>query len=340
MSTTKKEKVKPIVVGISIGDINGIGIETLIKAFSDKRMLENVQVIVYGHPDFISHYKKQLDFQKFNFNTIGKAEEALPRKVNVVKMDLDDRTIEMGKSTTTAGNIAFKSLEAASSDLAANKVDVLVTLPINKDNIQGEQFNFPGHTEYLAKMANVDEHLMLLCDGGLRVGVATGHISLKEIPAALTKELILSKLNVMNNSLIRDFGVNRPKIAVLGLNPHAGDQGLLGDEEKEIITPAIREAQSAGILAFGPYGADGFFGTLNHQNFDGVLAMYHDQGLIPFKTLAFENGVNYTAGLPIVRTSPDHGTAFGIAGQNIANEQSMRSAIYMAVDIVRNRTLS
>lgn len=334
---TQKRSKENIRIGVSIGDVNGIGIETLIKALNDKRMLEDRTVIIYGHPDFIRFYTKLNDFETFNYNSISKAEEAIPKKINVIKLNYDSTDVEPGQATKKSGAIALKSLEAAVNDLASSKFDVLVTLPINKDTIQSENFTFPGHTEYLAKMSNVDQHLMLLVDGGLRVGVVTGHVPLKEVSSNLTKELIIEKINVLNNSLIRDFGLNRPKIAVLGLNPHAGDNGLLGDEEKDIISPAIKEAQEAGILAFGPYGADGFFGTMGFKNFDGVLAMYHDQGLIPFKALAFENGVNYTAGLPIVRTSPDHGTAYEIAGKNQASESSLRYAIHLACDIYKNR---
>lgn len=335
---TKKQN-ESIKIGISIGDVNGIGIETLIKALMDKRMLEQRTIIIYGHSDFFKKTLKDLDIKSFNFNSITAVEKALPKKINILKLDVPTTDLEPGKATKGAGKIALKSLEMAVQDLASSKFDVLVTLPINKDTIQSSEFNFPGHTEYLAKMANVDEHLMLLIDGELKVGVATGHIPLKDISKTISQDLILSKLGVLNQSLIRDFGIERPKIAVLGLNPHAGDNGLLGEEEKEIISPAIRLAQDKGILAFGPYGADGFFGTLNYKNFDGVLAMYHDQGLIPFKTLAFENGVNYTAGLPVVRTSPDHGTAYDLVGKNKASESSLRYAIHLACDIFKTRKI-
>ena len=228
-------------------------------------------------------------------------------------------------------------MRAATDDLASSKIDVLVTAPINKHNVQSSEFKFPGHTEFLAKLSNVDKALMLMVADNLKVAVVSGHIPLKEVAKTLTKEKIVEAITQLNESLIKDFGISRPKIAVMGLNPHAGDNGVIGDEEKEIIIPAIAEAKGKGILAFGPYSADGFFGSSTYTHYDGILAMYHDQGLVPFKSLSFGNGVNYTAGLPIVRTSPDHGTGFDIAGKNEASESSFRNALYLAMDIYRNR---
>jgi 4-hydroxythreonine-4-phosphate dehydrogenase len=243
----------------------------------------------------------------------------------------------VGESTAEAGQYAFKSLEAATKDLASNKIDVLVTAPINKNNIQSESFKFPGHTEYLAEYANIEYPLMMLTHNDLRVGTVTGHLPLKEVAESIYYEDILHKLEVFHKSLQQDFRITRPKIAVLGLNPHNGDNGTLGSEEQEVIIPAIEEANKQGILAMGPFAADGFFGSPGYKKFDGILAMYHDQGLTPFKTLSFDQGVNFTAGLPIVRTSPDHGTAYDIAGKNLASASSFRNAVFLAIDIFKNR---
>lgn len=336
MSREEHENIK---VGISVGDTNGVGLETIIKVFADPRMSEFVTPVIYGHSEVAKIHRKALDIKDFSFHRINSTEDALEKKVNLINVSDDKLEVEFGVPTRDSATCALQSLEAAVADLAGNKVDVLVTAPIDKDNIAKAGFKFPGHTEYLSEMSNVEDHLMLLVSGGLRVGVVTGHIPLKEVSENLSKEKILSKLRILNESLDKDFAIHKPKIAVLGLNPHAGDNGLLGAEENEIIRPAIREAEEEGILVFGPYGADGLFGSNNFKNFDGVLAMYHDQGLAPFKAMAFEDGVNYTAGLPIVRTSPDHGTAFGIAGQGKASESSLRQAIFQAVDIYRNRKM-
>jgi len=324
-------------VGISAGDINGVGPEVIIKTLADARILENIIPIVYSSTETLKAYRKALGAEDIRFHTINKAEEALLGKVNVLNVSREKFELQLGDSTSAAGELAFLSLQEAAQDLAANKTDVLVTAPINKMNIQSDKFKFPGHTEYLSQMANVDDSLMFLVAEDLRVGVVTGHLPLKEVSARLNQELITRKLNLMIDSLVRDFGIHRPKVAVLGLNPHAGDNGLLGTEEKEVITPVIRDFVEKGQLVFGPFGADGFFGSANYKNFDGVLAMYHDQGLIPFKTLSFENGVNFTAGLPIVRTSPDHGTAYDIAGKGLASEASFRKALFLACDIYTTR---
>jgi 4-hydroxythreonine-4-phosphate dehydrogenase len=261
----------------------------------------------------------------------------VPRKVNVVNAWQEKTEVKFGSPTKDSANAALKSIETAVADMASNKIDVLVTAPIDKDNISRAGFKFPGHTEYLASMSRVDDYLMLLVNGGIRVGIVTGHIPLKDVSQSLSKQLIVKKVKKMAESLERDFGIRKPKIAVLGLNPHAGDNGLLGAEEKEMINPAVRELQEEGLMVYGSYAADGLFGSNNFKNFDGVMAMYHDQGLAPFKAIAFEYGVNFTAGLPIVRTSPDHGTAFSIAGKNEASESSFREAIYVACDVYRKR---
>jgi 4-hydroxythreonine-4-phosphate dehydrogenase len=329
-----KQSVK---VGISVGDINGVGMEVIMKTLSDNRVLDNITAVVYGSGRLASYYKKALDYSQFSFVKIDNVDQAKINKPNLVSVWEDEVKITMGESTEDGGAYALKSLEAATADLAAGKIDVLVTAPINKNNIQSEGFNFPGHTEYLTKYANAEESLMLMVDGSLRVGVATNHIPLKEVAEALTKELVIRKVKLMAASLEKDFGINTPRIAVLGLNPHAGDNGLLGEEEEEIIIPALEALNAEGISAYGPYAADGLFGSGNYSKFDGVLAMYHDQGLVPFKALSGGNGVNFTAGLPIVRTSPDHGTAFDIVGKGIASEVSFRKAMFAAVDIYNSR---
>jgi 4-hydroxythreonine-4-phosphate dehydrogenase len=329
-----KENIK---VGITIGDFNGIGMEVIIKTFLDRRILENITPIVYGSGQIASFYRKELEINDFSFNIISKAADAQDNKANLIHLWEEEITVEMGKSTETAGMYAFKSLEAATEDLAAGKIDVLVTAPINKKNIQSDKFNFPGHTEYLTKYSNADDSLMLMVLNDLRVGTITNHIPLKDVSGMLTQDLICSKISILQSSLQKDFGIKKPKIAVLGLNPHAGEEGLLGTEEKEVIFPAIEAMQEKGVVVYGPYPSDGFFGSSNFKNFDGILAIYHDQGLTPFKTLVAGAGVNFTAGLPIVRTSPDHGTAYDIAGKGIASEESFRNAVFAAVDIYTNR---
>lgn len=326
-----------IVVGISIGDINGVGMEVIIKTFSDQRMLTFCTPVIYGSAKVAAFHRKTLNLTDFSFNEIKNAGEVNHKRVNLINLWNEDVRVEFGQMTTIAGEYAVKSLTAATEDLAANKVDVLVTAPINKKNVQSDTFNFPGQTEFLANYSNTDKVLMLMVGDGLRVAVATGHIPLKEVATKLTAKLIEEKTDLLINSLIRDFGIVKPRIAVLGLNPHAGDNGLLGDDEQKIISPAIQNLKNAGHYVFGPYGSDGFFGTGQYKQFDGVLAMYHDQGLAPFKALAFDSGVNFTAGLPVVRTSPDHGTAMDIAGKNLAAEDSFRNAVYLACDIYRKR---
>jgi 4-hydroxythreonine-4-phosphate dehydrogenase len=325
-------------VGISIGDLNGIGLEVIIKTLADSRVLENIIPIIYGSGKVISFHKKSLELPEFSYVPIRKAEEATAKKVNLVNVWNDEISLEFGKASTISGSYAFKSLEAATLDLKAGKIDVLVTAPIDKKTIQNPEFKFAGHTEYLADQAGVSNYLMLLVSNELKIGTITGHIPVSEISQNISKEKIQKKIDVLNNSLIKDFGIRKPKIAVLGLNPHAGDTGLIGKEEIEIIIPAINAAKEKGILVYGPYAADGLFGSYNFKNFDAVLAMYHDQALIPFKTISFDEGVNFTAGLPFIRTSPDHGTGYDIAGKNKASEMSFRASLFMARDIFMTRS--
>ena len=327
-------------VGITVGDINGIGPEIIIKALKDSRILQDCVPIIYGSTKVMSYYKKMIQDEEFIYQSCKSATEAIAKKINVVNIWNEEVDLTIGQSTETGGKYAFLSLEKATEDLASNKIDVLVTAPISKDGIIKAGFKFPGHTEYLAHLSNQEEVLMIMVDNDLRVAMVTTHIPLKEVSAHLTKDKIVQKVKMFENSLKKDFGIIRPKIAVLGLNPHAGENGKMGDEEQNIITPAVQQVKGEGILAFGPYPSDSFFGSAHLSEFDGVLSMYHDQGLAPFKAMAFDRGVNYTAGLPIVRTSPDHGTAFDIAGKNIASEQSMRSAIYLAIDVYKNRNFT
>lgn len=327
----------PVRVGISIGDINGIGPEVIMKALNDNRMLMDCTPIIYGSAKVFTFNKKALEGVEFNFMAIKSAEEAKKRKINVVNIWKDELEFDLGKPTEKSGKYAFESLEKATQDLASGKIDVLVTAPISKEAMAKTGFKFPGHTEYLADLAGQEEALMLMVSSTLRVGLVTSHIALKDVPQNISIEKISDKLRQFNNSLIKDFGIQKPKIAVFGLNPHAGEQGKMGEEEQQVIIPAIKNAKDEGILAFGPFPADGFFGSGAIKNYDGILAMYHDQGLAAFKALSFDEGVNYTAGLPIVRTSPDHGTAYDIVGQNKASEQSMRNAIYVAIDVYRNQ---
>lgn len=330
---------KAIIAAITHGDINGIGYEVIIKTLSDPRITEMCTPVIYGSPKVAAYHRKALNLTSFNFNTIRECSEATPGKVNIINTIDDNLRVELGKSTEMAGEGSASALEAALPDILDNRVDLLVTAPINKQNIQSKTFPFPGHTEYLREKAGVEEVLMLMVSENMRIGMVTGHLPLRDVPDILTPELILAKIRLMNSSLLQDFGVRRPRIAILSLNPHAGDEGLLGDEEVTVIEPAMKLASDEDILVFGPYPADGFFGAGSFSRFDGILAMYHDQGLAPFKALAFNTGVNYTAGLPFVRTSPNHGTAYDLAGRGEADENSFRQALYMACDIYRNREL-
>ena len=329
---------KKLTVGITQGDGNGIGYEVIIKALADERILDLCTPVIYGSSKIFGFYKKSLeDVEAINTNVITSAKDLHPKRVNIVNCLPESVFVEPGQPTADSAKSAITSLQHAVEDLKAGLIDVLVTAPINKNAMAGEGFGFPGHTEYLQKEFGAEEVTMFLVSDSLKVGVVTGHIPLKQVASSITGEKIVGKLRQMSRSLQRDFGVVKPKIAVLGLNPHCGDGGLIGDEEQNIIIPAIKEAAKEGILAFGPYSPDGFFGMGSYSKYDAVLAMYHDQGLIPFKALAFDSGVNFTAGLPVVRTSPDHGTAYDMAGRGQADPRSMRSAIYMAMDIYRHR---
>ena len=324
-------------IGITHGDINGIGYEVILKTLEDNRITELCTLIVYGSPK-VAAYHRKLTNVNINLNLINKPADAHENRINIINCCGDEVKVDLGKSTSAAGEAAFAALERATQDLKEGEIDALVTAPINKNNIQSAQFSFPGHTEYLEQLfGNDGDALMILANDKLRVAVVTGHVPISKVASLLTTEIIVRKIEQFNLSLQQDFGIDKPRIAVLGLNPHAGDGGVLGNEEKDIIQPAIEQLRNQGIICFGPLPADGFFGSDNYYKYDGILAMYHDQGLIPFKTLAMENGVNFTAGLPIVRTSPDHGTAYDKAGKNQASPTSFREALYMAIDIVKQR---
>lgn len=325
------------VVGITMGDINGIGPELIMKTFADPRMLKFSIPVIYGSIKILGKYKKLLNQDEFPIHQVRGQEGINPKKVNLIPCWDEDVEITPGKMTPEGGKYALISLTRATDDAIAGKLDALVTGPIHKANIHSNEFPFAGHTEFLAKKCNVTDNLMLLVSEGLRVGVVTTHVPLTQVKAQLTKERILSKINILYKSLKNDFGIQKPKIAMLGLNPHAGEDGLMGTEEKELLIPIAEDLKNKGILMFGPFPADGFFGSRAYKKFDGIIGMYHDQGLIPFKTLAFDHGVNFTAGLPIVRTSPDHGTAFDIAGKGIADESSFREALYVACEISKIR---
>lgn len=333
---TKSHKQKPL-IGITMGDINGIGPEVIIKALERGKITHHLTPIIYGSSKVLSYYRKQLNRDNFNFSPINDLSKPYHRKVNVLNCWEEQVEVTPGQDNKTGGKYALKALEAATKDLIDGKIQALVTGPINKLNIQSDDFKFAGHTEYLAEKAGAKNSLMFMVSDQLRVGVLSGHIPLKDVPAAVTKEAIQNKLKMMNQSLKTDFGIGKPKIAVLGLNPHAGEDGLLGKEEQEVIIPALEELKTKGQLVMGPFPADGFFGSNEYRKYDAILAMYHDQGLIPFKSMTFSSGVNFTAGLPFVRTSPDHGTAFPIAGKDQADAGSMRTAIFAALDIANAR---
>ena len=327
-------------VGITQGDINGIGLEVLIKTFLDPQLLDLCTPVVFGSHKTASYHRKALGFDTFSFNQVRGAEAINANRVNIVNCYEEEVNIELGKPTAISGQYALKSIEAACDAMLQKKIDVLVTAPINKNNIQSDIFTFPGHTEYLDKKFNGNgEALMLMVADSLRIAVATGHVPLAAVAGELSQESIHKKIKIPAQTLLQDFGIRKPKIAVLGLNPHAGDNGVIGKEEQDIIIPAINKAKEENIVVYGPYPADGFFGSGTYKKFDAVLAMYHDQGLVPFKALCFNSGVNYTAGLSVVRTSPDHGTAYEIAGKNEASEASFRNALYLACDIFKTRSI-
>jgi len=330
---------KVIIAGISQGDINGIGYEVIIKSLMDNMINEICVPVVYGSPKVAAYHRKALNINNFSFNNVRSPEESNHKKANMINCLDDNIRVELGKSTSQGGEAALLSLERAVEDLQHGKIDVLITAPIDKKNIQSDKFHFNGHTEYLRSKAGAEAALMFMVSESMKIGIATGHVPLNKVPEMITVELLLQKIRLMNHSLILDFGIRKPRIAVLGLNPHAGDNSLLGTEETERIIPAVQQAQKEGILTSGPFPADGFFGAGSFTKFDGILAMYHDQGLTPFKALSFDSGVNFTAGLPFVRTSPVHGTAFPIAGKGEASENSFRQAIYLACDIFRNRQM-
>lgn len=326
-------------VGITQGDVNGVGLEVILKTFSDPTMLELCTPIIYGSPKVVTYHRKALDLQT-GFSIVNSATEAAPNKLSVVACSSDEVKVEFGKPDAEVGKAALESLEKAVEEYRNGWIDVIVTAPINKHTIQSEEFHFPGHTEYIEdKLGNGGKALMILMKDELRVALVTGHLPVSQIATALTKESIEEKLQIFNRSLKFDFGISSPRIAVLSLNPHAGDEGLLGTEERDLIIPAIETMKAKKMLCYGPFAADGFFGAGSYEHFDGVLAMYHDQGLAAFKALAMDEGVNYTAGLPVIRTSPAHGTAYDIAGKGVAGEDSFRSAVYAAIDVFRNRRM-
>jgi 4-hydroxythreonine-4-phosphate dehydrogenase len=323
-------------IGISCGDLNGIGIELIIKAFSDVRVLEQCTPVIFASNKIINFYRKSVPDLNFNYQSAKELNRLNNKQVNVFNCWEEEVTITPGQLNDTGGSYAIKSLRAAVEALKQNQIHGLVTAPIHKKNIQSAEFNFTGHTPFLKSFFSVPDVAMMLCSGDFRVALVTEHVPVKEVAQYITREAILSKLNIIHQSLVRDFNIEKPKIAVLGLNPHAGDEGLIGREEEDIIKPAIKEAKHS-MMVTGPYSADAFFARGYHERFDAVLAMYHDQGLIPFKTLATGDGVNFTAGLPVVRTSPDHGTAFDIAGKNKADASSFLAAIFECIDIIRRR---
>lgn len=330
-------QTRKIKIGISCGDLNGIGLEVAIKTFLDNRVFELCTPILYASKKVSSNYRKALDIKDFSFEGVSAVEKANPKRANVIDVWNEDVPLNLGTPTPESGAYALKSLQAATADLKDGKIDVLLTAPIDKNNIQSSEFKFPGHTEYLADTFGVDEYAMLMVSENLKVSFMTGHLPLAEVGKQLSFESIIKKIRFLEKVLPQDFGIRKPKIAVLGLNPHNGDGGVIGTEEQELIIPAIKKAKEDGVLVFGPFAADGFFGSGAYNQFDVVLAMYHDQGLIPFKTLNFDEGVNYTAGLPKVRVSPDHGTGFDIAGKGIASPQSFRDALFLGIDLVRER---
>jgi 4-hydroxythreonine-4-phosphate dehydrogenase len=330
------EKEKKIIVGISVGDLNGIGLEVILKTFADKRMLDFCTPVIFGSSKVVSFHKKfaQFELQPFGIQHLDKIN---PNKLNVLNVWDQEVGMQMGTPTAQSGAHALSSLEAATEALKEGEIDLLVTAPISKDNIQSETFDFAGHTEFLESKLE-GESLMILMTEGLRLGLVTGHVPVSKVAENITKELILKKVEIMHQTLVQDFGVPKPKIAVLGLNPHCGDNGVIGNEDEELVRPTLLEIQEKGKLVYGPYAADGFFGSQNYQKFDGVLAMYHDQGLVAFKTIAFGSGVNFTAGLSGIRTSPDHGTAFEIAGKGEANASSFKEALFTGLEIFKTRS--
>jgi 4-hydroxythreonine-4-phosphate dehydrogenase len=329
------KKAENIIVGISVGDLNGIGSEVILKSFEDTRMLEMCTPVIFANVKILSFLKKQLNIN-INLHGIDKIDQAITGKINVLNVWREGVNLEWGLEDANVGKYAVKSFVAATQALKEDKIDVLVTAPMSKANIQSEEFSFPGHTDYLNQELEGDA-LMFMVQDSLRVGLFTDHVPINEVAKHLTEDLIKRKVKTINTSLIQDFGIHKPKIAVLGLNPHSGDNGVIGNEEETILKPALKKLFDEGILVFGPFSADGFFGSGQYEKFDAVIATYHDQGLIPFKTLSFGKGVNYTAGLNKVRTSPDHGTGYDIAGKGLADHSSFTEAVYAAIDIFKSR---
>lgn len=338
MKNEQQSTLKKIRLGISVGDINGVGLEVIMKTFSDSRILDLCTPVVYASSKYAIAYQRAMDLKNFSFNFVRPSSKIASNKANLINCWTEEVPLSLGQETPEAGKYAFKSLNAAVKALKNNQVDALVTAPINKHNIQSDEFKFPGHTEFLANEFEGGDPLMFMVAGSLRIGVVTGHIPIADVASTISEAKISNKINQIYHSLKQDFNIRNPKIAVLGLNPHSGDKGVIGKEDEELIRPSVKKAFESGKLVYGPYAADGFFASDTFTQFDAVLAMYHDQGLIPFKTLSFNRGVNYTAGLSIVRTSPDHGTAYDLAGKNQAQESSFREAVYAACMLYKNRT--
>jgi len=324
-------------IGITIGDLNGIGVEVIMKTFIDKRVLEMCTPIIYGSSKALSYHRNIFQMEEFKYNIVSSVEDARAGAVNVVNCWDEPVPLKIGQPDRTLGQYAMRSLKAAAYDVVQGRIQAVVTAPVNKSHLCTDSKVFYGQTEFFSEACGGRNSMMFLVSADLKVGLVTNHIPISAVSAALSQELILKKLQIMNTALQEDFLLQRPKIAVLALNPHAGDEGLIGSEDDDIVGPAVKQAKENGLLVFGPYAADGFFGSGTHRQFDAILSMYHDQGLVPFKALSFGHGVNVTCGLPIVRTSPDHGTAYNIAGKNVANPDSFREAVYMAIDIYRNR---
>jgi len=324
-------------IGITQGDINGIGYEVIIKVLSDFRMMESFIPIIYGQSRVFSYYKKNLGMEDMNYTVIRDAAQAQPRRINIINHTDEELKIEPGMSTPVAGKASVAALKMAVENLRSGAIDALVNAPVNKANIQSDNFNFHGQTEYLSSFYPAGDGLAMMVCGNLRIALTTNHVALKDVPTVLTKDVLIRKLGILNKTLIKDFNIIAPRIAVLSLNPHSGDSGLIGKEEAEIIKPSMDVAKSHGVLAFGPFSAYGFFGTGAWRKYDAVLAMYHDQGSVPFKVLAYDGGVSFTAGLPVVRTAPTHGTGYDIANRNMADPDSFRHAIFLALDVLRNR---
>ena len=328
---------KSVKIGITIGDKNGIGPEVIIKALKDPRILSGITPVIYGCESVLNHYRKTLGFEQVNFECISSAEKAEHKKINLVNVLKNESPVKEGAEEESSGNLAIQAIEAASADISSGKIDAIVTAPISKNVCQNAGFDFPGHTEFFISLSNGAEGIMILTSSLMNIALVTTHIPLKEVSSYITKETIVSKAEVFHQSLQKDFGILNPKIAILSLNPHSGENGKIGTEEIEVQIPAINELRTKNILAFGPFPTDGFFGSSAPSNYDGVLAMYHDQGLSVFKALSFDEGVNYTAGLPIVRTSPDHGTAFDIAGKNQANLEPTLNSFKIALTMAENK---